>query len=221
MIVQKMKEILVFGAGGHAKVTLDVFAQSQDCQIKGLLDDCVELHGTTRWGFPILGGSEHFPNFYSQGMTYLMVALGDNQLRKKIYEKAKKVGFHFESAIHPSAQIGGRVIIGAGTLLVAGSVVNVDSTIGENVIINTGSTVDHDCHIGSHAHLSPGVHLAGGVTIGSLAHVGIGAVVLPGLTVGEDSVIGAGSVVRENVPAGSVVVGNPAKELDKREKKRN
>jgi len=43
------------------------------------------------------------------------------------------------------------------------------------------------------------------------ASIGAGAVILPGLTIGEKAMVGAGSVVTKPVPAGAVVVGNPAR----------
>jgi maltose O-acetyltransferase len=49
------------------------------------------------------------------------------------------------------------------------------------------------------------------IRIGHNVWIGGGAIVLPGVTVGDDAVIGAGSVVTRDVPAGAVVVGNPAR----------
>jgi len=210
-------KIVVFGAGRHAKVVLDVLRQTGRYEIVGLLDNSRELFGTTRWGLQVLGGRERFGALLAQRVTRLIVALGDNRDRQAVYEDAVKAGFELVPAVHPSAHIGGGVEIGPGTLVVAGVVINVDAVIGANVIVNTGATVDHDCRIGAHAHLSPGVHLAGNVTVGELAHLGIGAVVLPNLTVGRASVVGAGSVVLESVPNGAVVAGNPARPIPSRE----
>ena len=207
----KKTKIVVFGAGGHAKVVLDVLERTGRYTVVGLLDNSRKLHGTTRWGQKVLGGQEQFSALLAKRITRLIVALGDNRDRQSVYEKAVKAGFELVSAIHPSVQLGRGVVIGPGSLLVAGTVVNADAEIGANVIVNTGATVDHDCRIGSHAHLSPGVHLAGGVTVGELAHIGIGAVVLPCLTVGRASIVGAGAVVLENVPDGVVVAGHPAR----------
>ena len=50
------------------------------------------------------------------------------------------------------------------------------------------------------------------IRIGNNVWIGGGAIVLPGVTIGDDAVIGAGSVVTRDVPAGAVVVGNPARE---------
>ena len=60
--------------------------------------------------------------------------------------------------------------------------------------------------------LSPGVkdQLAGAV-IKKGAKIGANATILPGVVVGENALVGAGAVVVRDVPAGAVVVGNPAR----------
>lgn len=204
-------KVVVFGAGGHAKVVLDVLEKTGCCTIVGLLDDSAALVGDTRSGYRVLGGRAHFRVLIQDGVKRMIVALGDNARRRAVFNSARDEGFELVAAIHPSALLGSRVKIGAGSLLVAGVVVNVDAEIGDNVIVNTGASVDHDCRIGAHVHLSPGVRLAGRVTVGELTHIGIGAVVLPNLAIGKNCIVGAGSVVREDVPDGMVVAGNPAR----------
>lgn len=212
-----MIPLIVFGAGGHAKVVLDVLERMGMYRIVGLLDDSVELQGASHAGYQVIGSQANFPDMRKQGADRLIVALGDNERRRLVFEAAERAGFTMTSAIHPSAHIGARVKIGGGTLVVAGVVVNADAEIGANVIVNTGATVDHDCRIGAHVHLSPGVHLAGRVSVGELSHVGIGAVVLPNLHIGKRCIVGAGAVVRENLPDGVVAVGNPARIIKRNE----
>lgn len=209
--------VIVFGAGGHAKVVLDVLEQMGIYRIVGLVDDSVELKGTVRGGYSVLGNKDDLAGMGRAGIDGVIVALGDNYRRKFVFEEVERMGFHLISAIHPSAVIGSRVKIGAGTLVVAGVVVNVDAEIGENVIVNTGATIDHDCRIAAHVHLSPGVHLAGRVSVGEASHLGIGAVVLPNVSVGKHCIVGAGAVVRENLPDKAVAVGNPARIIKQNE----
>ena len=53
------------------------------------------------------------------------------------------------------------------------------------------------------------------ITIGDNVWLGGGAIVLPGISIGTDSVVGAGAVVNEDIPAGVVAVGNPARDIRK------
>lgn len=209
--------ILVVGAGGHAKVVLDVLERMGTYEMVGLLDDNADRQGTMHAGHKVIGTLESLPQLRQEGVTGAIIALGDNARRRQVYMQAQQAGFAMVQAIHPSAQIGARVVMGGGTLVVAGVVVNADADIGVNVILNTGATVDHDCQIGAHVHISPGVHLAGRVIIGEMTHVGIGAVVLPNLRIGRNSIIGAGAVVRDDVPDNVIVVGNPARILKQNE----
>lgn len=75
--------------------------------------------------------------------------------------------------------------------------------IGPNVMI---LTVNHEENFATRRDLHPKA-----VRIGKHAWIGAGAIVLPGVSIGDNAIVGAGSVVTKNVPAGTVVVGNPAK----------
>lgn len=51
------------------------------------------------------------------------------------------------------------------------------------------------------------------VVIGSGSHIGFRAMILPGVTLGENAYVGAGAVVDADVPARTVVVGDPARAI--------
>ena len=68
--------------------------------------------------------------------------------------------------IHPKAAVGEKVLIGKGTVIMAGAVVNSDTEIGRGCIVNTCASVDHDCRIGAFVHVSVGGHVAGNVYVG-------------------------------------------------------
>ncbi len=82
--------------------------------------------------------------------------------------------------------------------------------IGDDTVISLGVMVlAHDASTRRHV----GYTRVAPVTIGSRVFVGARAIILPGVTIGDDAIVGAGSVVRTDVPAGTVVAGNPASQL--------
>ena len=203
-------DLLLYGASGHAKVVLDVALRLKEFRVVGFLDDDRDRHGQILLGFPILGGLEQLKSPPHQHCS-LVIAIGENHARQKLVGRLSALGSVFAAIIHPSAQIGVGASFGKGTVIMAGAVVNPDTTVGDHVIINTGATVDHDCIIGDYAHIAPGAHLAGGVSVGALAHIGIGASIIQGVSIGEGSIIAAGASVVDNVPSGVVVGGVPAR----------
>ena len=78
-------------------------------------------------------------------------------------------------------------------------------------LVNHGAVVDHECVIGDGVHIAPGATLCGCITVERNVMIGAGSVVLPRVVIGASSVIGAGAVVTKDVPAGTTVVGNPAR----------
>ena len=206
------KAIYILGASGHAKVIIDSIEQAGQYHIQGLFDKNRSLWGQMLLGYPILGDLEGLPDI----RTELLIAIGDNVIRHRLYKKLQKQGVSFGIAIHPGATISRGVSIQPGTVMMAGSVVNTDTIIGAQVIINTCASVDHDCRIGEAVHIAPGVRICGGVSIGERTLVGAGAVVIPNISIGDDVIIGAGTTVVRDIPDAVVVMGTPARIIKQR-----
>lgn len=203
------------GAGGHAKVVLDILLEQGQCSIVGLLDADPERWGTKVLGVPILGGDEKLNELIvSSGITSFFLGIGavkSLSLRRKLYEFARGKGLIPLDVVHGSAHVSSHVSFRAGVTIMVSATINAASSLGENVIINSGAIVEHDCEIGNHVHIATGAHLAGGVVVADESMVGVGAVIRQGVRIGARSMVGAGAVVVKDVPDDCVVVGNPAR----------
>ncbi len=213
-----MKNIVVIGSSGHAKVIIDIVEKEKKYTIVGLLDK-FKAKGEVVLGYKIIGSEDDLADLIAKHKLMSgIVAIGDNWQRKRVSDDitTKFKEFEFVSTVHPSAQIARDVKIGAGTVIMAGAIVNPGVIIGNHCIINTNAALDHDCVVKDFACVLPGAIVGGEVTIGEFSVVALGASVIHGVTIGTHSVVGAGAVVVKDVPDFSMVYGSPARLIKKR-----
>lgn len=210
----RRRRILILGAGGHGRVVLDILLQAARHEIVGFLDNNSDIHGRRVDGIPVLGAIDDFPILAQQhAIDGLLVAIGDNGVRRGLARRVDGADLDLINAVHPSATLARNVMLGRNVVVAAGVVVCAHCQIGDSVILNTGCIVDHQTMIGEGSHICPGVRLAGRVKVEPGTFVGIGATVIPKITLGCESIVGAGSVVIEDVPALATVVGVPARRI--------
>ncbi len=208
-----MKNIVIIGASGHAKVIIDILKRRKDYQIVGLID-VEEKIGQHVLGYNIVG-TEKMLTLLIQQYENLegIIAIGDNTVRNNVLNKIQNIVPHFAFAtvIDHSAIIAGDVRIGKGTVIMPGVVVNSSASIGNFCILNTKSSLDHDSVMEDFSSLAPGVTIGGNVKIGHHSAIGLGANVIQGIDIAEHTVIGSGSTVVRSIPANMVAYGVPAK----------
>lgn len=214
-----MTRVVLLGAGGHARVVIELLRAAGGFELDGALDPRRELWGTEVDGVPVLGGDELLPERREAGVTGAAVALGgarDTSPRRRLYELVLSTGLRPVAAVHPAAIVSPSAIVGDGPTIMASAVVGAAARLGDNVLVNTGAIIEHDCVIAAHAHVATGARLAGGVSVGEGAHVGLGACVNEGVRIGAGATVGSGAVVVRDVQPGAVVAGVPARPLEAR-----
>ena len=204
------KRILIIGAGGQARIALDVLSYSEG-QVIGFLDSNESLKGTKKYNINVLGKPEDILSFKDM-FDECHIAIGDVVARHKMVEliKEKMPKIKFSTIKHPSAVISKSVKIGDGTIICAGVIIAADALVGSHNLINDGAIVEHGCILGDFVNISPGAKLASTITVGDMAFIGLGACLIEDIKIGKNSVIGAGSVVLKNVPENVLAVGIPA-----------
>jgi len=211
IIFKKIKSIIIYGCGGHAKVVADIIEKNKLFRITGFINDDPNFEKYFL-GYPVLGDKKILQK-KEMRKHHVIIAIGNNKIRQNLFEKLIELRYQSITAIHPKAIIGSRVKIDTGTVVMAGVVINPGTKIGKNVIINTGATIDHDNLIENGAHIAPGVHLSGAVKIGELSWIGTGANIKEYICIGSNTIIGMGASVIKDVPDNVVYAGIPAKFL--------
>ena len=205
-----MSEVVIVGAGGHARVVADAFG-SRQVGIRGFVDPSAAV-GAEIGGYPVLGDDSWLASNPSSLVCVGIGATKDVSLRARIFDSL--IDHRVVGCTHASAIIGTATKIHATAQILAGCIVNHSAFIGANTVLYTGSIVEHDCVVGEHSYLSPRVTLCGGVQVGRRVFIGAGATVLPNVTIGDGATIAAGAVVTSNVDANVTVMGVPAKVVD-------
>lgn len=199
--------LLLFGAGGHARVVADALLRTPGTWRLQASDRndalCV---GELLPGVPLtpMGALGHWPQA-------LHVAIGDNAAREK--ESLALGPDQLVSVLHPLACVSPHAQIAAGCFVAAQAVLAPGAVLAMGVIVNHAAVVDHDVTIGAFAHIAPGAVLGGGVRVGARVLLGAGAVVRPGVSICDGAVIGAGAVVCADILQAGVYVGVPARRM--------
>ena len=210
-----MKNLIILGSGGHSKVVGETALENKNINEIAYLDDKFSKKNffqNNSYNNKVIGKiddifTSSIRNKYELGF----VAIGDNLLRKTLFEKLINLGYTCPNLINSKASVSPTALVKQGVAILANAVIQPEVQIGLGTIINTSAIVDHESLISEYTHICPGVNIAGQVKIGSNCFVGIGSSIIQNITIGNNVIIGAGSLVINDIPSNSKAYGVPAK----------
>ena len=178
------KKIILIGGGGHCRSCIDVIETTKIFKIAGIVEQPGKNANTPLLCYPILGSDDDLETL-RKTVDYALITVGQmksSQVRQKIFNGLKKLGFILPMIISPLAHVSNHASIGEGTIVMHQAIVNAGASIGVNCILNTQCLVEHDARIGDHTHISTGAVINGDAVIGSGSFVGSNATIVQGAT---------------------------------------
>ena len=206
------KNLILIGAGGHARSCIDVIEQEGRFSIIGLVGIESEI-GLQVNGYEVIGTDKDLSTLIGKAQ-FALITLGQistPDARASLYQRASKAGFDLANVVSPTAYVSPSAQIGKGTIVMHGVIINAGVKVGSNCIINSRSLLEHDTQVSDNCHISTGAILNGGVLVEEGCFIGSGTIVKEGVLIGERSVVGMGSQLRSNLTANSRFLGEQLK----------
>jgi sugar O-acyltransferase (sialic acid O-acetyltransferase NeuD family) len=208
-----MKDIVIIGAGGFGREVAWLIEEINkidlEWNIVGFVDDDQSIQGTEVNGYKVVGNID----WLKEQELYVVNAIGDPNVKKKIIEKLSGSKNKYPVLIHPSVIYSESVHFGEGAIICAGNILTVNIEIGKHAIINLDCTIGHDANIGDYSTILPSVNISGFVNTEECVSIGTGSAIIQGVNIGKNTIIGAGSVVIKDLPSNCTAVGSPAKPI--------
>ncbi|MGG1637086.1 DapH/DapD/GlmU-related protein [Paenibacillus sp. NRS-1760] len=184
-----MSNVIIYGSQQFAQYVRDLVIECGHSFV-GFIDDFNDQ------GENILGSFNKVKETFKKEDYDIVIAIGYSDLKTRwdVYERVVESGYKVISLIHPKANIHKSSIIGNGTIISIGAILDYNTKVGEVTFIWPGVIVNHDSNIGSNCFLSPQVNICGFVNIGDHCFVGASAVVVNGNNIPDNSFVKAGVV---------------------------
>lgn len=200
--------LILIGAGGHARSCIDTIEQEGSYKIAGLVGLVQEV-GSKQFGYEVLAPDSELIELAKQ-YPYALITLGQiitAEYRIRLYQQALDVGFKLPAVIAPTAYVSPHATIGAGTIVMHGAIINAGAVVGNNCIINTRALIEHDAHVADHCHISISAILNGDTSIGTGSFIGSGTIIKEGVSVGASALVGMGLTVRHDLSKNTKFLG--------------
>jgi sugar O-acyltransferase (sialic acid O-acetyltransferase NeuD family) len=210
-------EVVVIGAGGFGRETLDVLEamiahDPASVRVLGVVDDAPNGRNArllTERAVPLLGTIEALLSMPTS-VQYL-IGIGSPRVRAGVARRLADTPRLAFTAVHPAATIGSRTRLGSGSVVCAGAQVSTNVEVGRHGHLNPACVIGHDAKIDDCVSINPGAVVSGDTHIGGGSLIGANATVLQGLNVGANSLVGASACVVRDVPPDTTVRGVPAR----------
>ncbi len=213
-----MADIVIFGAGGIARLARWYFDRDSEHRVAAFAVDAAFRTCDTYEGLPVIA-FEDIVDCYPPDRFKFFAAVSYakmNQLRAEKYLKAKALGYAVVNYVSSRCTYLSGELPGENCFILEDNTIQPFVRIGNNVTLWSGNHIGHDSVIEDHCFIASHVVVSGNCHIGEYCFIGVNATLRNNLTLAPRTLLGAGAVLMKDSIEGGVYVPETATLIDKR-----
>lgn len=207
---RKLKKLIIFGNTDEAQLAYYYFSTDSNYDVVGFTVESAFLTDSSFEGLPVVKFDEIQTTFPPDKYA-IFVAIGYsklNELRKRIYEECKDMGYTLPSYISSKALILNDGKIGDNCFILENNTIQPYVQIGNNITLWSGNHIGHHASLGDHTFVASHAVISGRVSIGEQCFIGVNATIRDHIQIADKCVIGAGAIVLKDAAPEGVYIGD-------------
>lgn len=212
------KNLAIYGSGGLGHEILELARQVNSKDKRW--DNFVFVNDFSQnkvEGIDVYSFEELLKIYFKKDLE-IIVAVGNPNDRRNLWEKIKKHNLDAATIIHPNVEIPKSALIKRGVVIFNNAFISCNTVLGENTCIQMNSIVAHNSIVKKHTIISPLTAISGNCSIGECTFVGTGSCIKEKITIGNNVIVSMGAVVMQDIKNNFIVMGNPARTILKNTK---
>jgi len=206
-------KFVVLGVGFPDIVQMieDLLLEDKNLDFLGFLDDDKNKNKEKIFGYDVLGNLDWIDD--NPDVQVFNSIARNLRIRDLINKRIQKKGIGFINLIHPSVNTKFSKLGKGGVLINKNVYLEATSKLGSHSMILQGSSIGHDCSIGENTFIGPGSNILGNVNIGTNCLIGSGTTIYPGVKIGNNSITGINSIILSDVGDSQTISSPPSRKI--------
>lgn len=188
--------LLIIGAGGHGRCCADIAKTMKQFDKISFLDDASA--DTVVNNLSIIGKVDELSSFYCEYKN-VVVAIGNNSVRKKLMKQCEDIGYKLVNLIHPFASVSSYATLGKGNVVFPYATIEANAVINDGCILCSGCVINHNAHLESYCLIYSNTTIRPNTYIGTETRIGSNCCICTKVTITDCSDIADGMMIRENI----------------------
>ena len=211
------KSLVVVGTGLFAEVAAAYFNKYTEYTTVAYACHASYKESDSVYGLPLVA-IESLTESHPADTHDVFVAVGYNQMnqmRARIYQEIKDMGYTCPTFVHPNVEIWGSTRLGDNVFIFEDNTIQPFTSIGSNTMLWSGNHIGHHSSIGSHCFIASHVVISGSCKVDNYCFIGVNATLRDSITIAEKTLIGAGALIMKNTKPKEVYVEGPTRPFKK------